>query len=323
MIDSVLVTGANGLLGTNVVLDLLEQGYGVKALVRNPKSMMQVEHANYELVKGDITNKDRLIELSKNCNYVIHTAANTSQNLLKAEAYDEVNLHGTQNVIDACKVNNIKRLVYVGTANTYGYGSLDDLGNEEKAIKYPFTKSNYAISKTKVQALVDKEADNIDLITISPTFMIGAYDSKPSSGKIILMVLNKKIVFYPSGGKNFVHVKDVSLAAVKALKQGQRGEKYLLANENMCYRDFFRLVAKRNNQKTSFINVPRPILLLAGMIGSGIRCLGFPISLSYTNTRILTINNYYSNKKAKEGLGMEFRSTESAVDDAIWWFADR
>ncbi|MFV0345986.1 MAG: NAD-dependent epimerase/dehydratase family protein [Bacteroidales bacterium] len=323
MTEKVLVTGANGLLGTNIVLDLLERGYAVKALVRNPGSLMHIANAGYELAKGDITDKKRLIELSENCDYIIHTAANTSQSLLKAEDYDEANLHGTQNVIDAGKINNIKRLVYIGTANTYGYGSLEDLGNEKKAIKYPFTKSNYAISKTKVQALVDKETDNIDLITVSPTFMIGAYDSKPSSGKMVLMVLNKKIVFYPKGGKNFVHVKDVSLAAIKAMKQGQRGEKYLLANENMSYRDFFRLVAKRNNQKTIFINVPKPILLLAGIIGSGIRRLGFPIQLSYTNTRILTINNYYSNKKAKEGLGIEFRSVESAVDDAIRWFADR
>ena len=318
--QKVLVTGANGLLGRNIVLDLLEQGYSVKALVRNLNSFLKISHENLVLIKGDITDYRSVDSHAIDCDYIIHSAANTSQNLLKVTDYDKTNYHGTKNIIRICKKNAIKKLVYVGTANTFGYGCLNDLGNEQKKIRYPFTKSNYAQSKLKAQELIDKSSSKIDVITISPTFMLGAYDSKPSSGKIVLMALNKNLVFYPSGGKNFIHVKDVSKATINALHTGNSGEKYLLSNVNMSYRDFFQLVSKVNNQKTIFIKIPKLLLITIGVIGEIIRKMGVKTDLSYANAIILTINNYYSNHKVKQKFKIDFLPIELAVEDAIKWF---
>ena len=58
--------------------------------------------------------------------------------------------------------------------------------------------------------------------------MLGAYDTKPSSGKIILMGLNKKLLFHPPGGKNFVHVRDVAKGLISCLEKGKNGERFVL-----------------------------------------------------------------------------------------------
>lgn len=318
--EKVFVTGANGLLGTNLVLQLLEQGFFVYALVRNKKNFIDPGLKNITLIEGNWSDSKKLADQIKGCQYVVHIAANTSQNLLKLEDYYQTNVLGVQNIIDACIENQIQKLIYIGTANTYGYGNEPDLGREEYPMKFPFTKSLYALSKKQAQEIVDKATAQLNITTISPTFMIGAYDSKPSSGRIILMAMNKRFVVYPSGGKNFVHVSDVANAIIKALRLKQSGQKYIIANENISYREFYKKVISQNNQKTILIPIPDFLLRLIGLFGDFIRQIGIKTDVSSVNTKILTINSFYTNRKAKQDLDIEFTPIEKAIDDSIKYF---
>ena len=86
-------------------------------------------------------------------------------------------------------------------------------GDETKSIKAPFDKSLYAQSKLEAQNEVFKVGNSqqkTKVITVNPTFMIGKFDTKPSSGRIILSAYKKKIIFYPPGGKNYINVKDAA-----------------------------------------------------------------------------------------------------------------
>jgi len=321
--DRVFVTGANGLLGTNLVLTLLEQQYFVVALVRNLSSFVNQEFENLKLIEGDILNKELLINEIKACKYVVHIAANTSQKLLKLKDYYSVNVLGTQNVINACLKNQIDKLVYVGTANTYGYGDIPNLGNENMPMKSPFTKSFYALSKNQAQEIIDMAASKLNITTISPTFMLGAYDSKPSSGRIILMILNKRFIFYPSGGKNFVHVKDVANAIIKSFFLNHSGQKYILANENLSYKDFFKKVIILSKQKTKLIPLPNFVLMILGLFGDFFRVLNIKTDISSVNMKVLTINNYYANKKAIQELNMKFTQIDKAIVESLEYFNQR
>ena len=89
----------------------------------------------------------------------------------------------------------VKKFIYVSTANAFGYGTLTKLGSENEEIKVPFSKLYYALSKLKAQQSVLLRKKEIDVITVNPTFLIGPYDSKPSSGKIILLGYQKRLVF--------------------------------------------------------------------------------------------------------------------------------
>ncbi len=317
---NVFVTGANGLLGTNLVLLLLKRDFRVKAFVRKKERFIPFQHKNLTIIEGELTDKHLLMQEIKSCQYVVHIAAITHQGLLTLNDYRKVNVLGTSTMIDACMAQKTEKLVYIGTANTYGYGSLSKPGNEELEMKIPFTKSLYAMSKLEAQKLIDRASKSINITTISPTFMLGAYDTKPSSGELILKVLDKRIIFYPSGGKNFIHVKDVAKAVIKAFEIETSGEHFIVGNENMSYKSFFSKVARLNNQRSILIRIPDFLLLAAGEAGEIFRRFGVKTRLSRTNTKILTIKNYYTNSKAALQLHLSFTPTDEAIRDAIVWF---
>jgi len=316
----VFVTGANGLLGTNLILKLIEQNYHVKALLRDKNKFISFNHVNLQLVEGDLSDSNNLQTLIAGCDYVVHAAANTRQNLLSLSKYSEANVFGTKNILSACILNQIEKLVYVGTANTYGYGSQDNPGNENTAMKAPFTKSPYAQSKMQALKLVRKFSNQVNVTSISPTFIIGPFDTKPSSGKLILSVLDKGIAFYPPGGKNFIHVNDVVHAIIKAFDVKETGQEFILANENMTYKEFFKKVIHLNQQKTMLIKIPILALRILGIFGNIIRFLGIRTSISFVNTKILSIKNYYSNKKVRDRLELDFTPIQIAIKDALEFF---
>ncbi len=318
--DNVFVTGANGLLGTNVVLKLLEQGFPVTALVRKKSSFIQPDLEKLTLVEGDLLHTEQLIQAMKGCRYVVHIAANTSHNLLKLEDYYPSNVLGTENVVNACVQNQIEKLVYVGTANTYGYGSLSNPGHEGLPMKSPFTKSLYAQSKKQAQDIVDAAVSTLNITTISPTFMLGPYDTKPSSGKIILMALNRRFVVYPSGGKNFVHVSDVAQSIIKAFEIKQSGRKFIIANENLSYEDFYRKVISLTGQKTTLIPIPDFLLVCIGWIGDLSRWMRIKTDISSANMEILRVKNYYTSQKARQELNLDMTPIDQAIVDTIDYF---
>jgi dihydroflavonol-4-reductase len=151
--------------------------------------------------------------------------------------------------------------------------------------------------------------------------MIGPYDSKPSSGNIIKMGLNKKIQVFPAGGKNFIHVRDAAVATCNALTLGIPGECYLLANENLTYREFFSMLNRVMNQHPLMIQLPEVMIRSAGLIGSMVqKIMRKPVSLNAVNARLVAIGNYYSGQKAVEQLKMPQTPVETAIRDAIeWW----
>ena len=104
------------------------------------------------------------------------------------------------------------------------------------------------------------------------------------------------------------------------METGKPGEAYLLAGENLSYKAFFRLLAKRTNQRPILIGIPKVLLIGLGYIGDLLRTVGIPTALSSTNTKILCVHNYYSNAKAYQQLKIQFQPVSQAIDDAIDWF---
>lgn len=318
--SKIFVTGANSLLGFNTILEFLDQGFQVKGFLRDKSNFIDYKHDNLELVEGDILDKNRLIESLYDCNYIIHVAAATDPKLSKYKDFEKVNVEGTKNIIDAAIKNKLKRIIYVSTSNVFGYGSLDSLGDESRQMKHPFVNAYYAKSKKEAQNYVLNKKNEIEVVVVNPSFMIGPYDSKPSSGRIILMGLNKRFILCPPGGKNFVCVKDVSKGILAALKDGVNGEAYLLANANMPYIHFFKLLRNLTKSKTIIIQLPKEVLLALGYFGSGLRFMGIKTQFSLNNMKILCVKNYYSNNKAKKQLGVSFSPIENGISEAIDWF---
>ncbi len=317
----VLVTGANGFLAGNVITELLRRGYQVRGMLRKTSRLM-TSHSNLEPFYGNITEEKDVMEAVKGCEIVIHTAAVTDQSVADYRIYEMVNTGGTRNIIKASLEHKVKKAVYISTANAFGYGTEAMPGDETLQMKPPFTGSGYAVSKARAQKLILNElrGSGTTITVVNPTFMIGPDDHKISSNRIILRAAGKRILFIPPGGKNFIHVRDAAAGICNAIENGKDGESYILANENLTYREFYSKMSGITKHKPIVITIPKYLLLLAGVAGEIARYAGINTEFCMTNMKILSIGNYYCAGKAVKFLNLPQTPTEKAIEEAISWF---
>lgn len=321
--EKVLVTGANGLLGSNVVTQLLKAGYKVKAIVRKGSNLAALKGIPCEIVEGELTTFTDVEKAVTGCNYVVHSAANTEQKSNNSDAFKRINVDVTAILIKLSKLYKIKRFIFVSTANCFTNGTLQNPGDESKGFMPWLKKSGYAYSKYLAQQMVLNEAkeNNFPAIVVAPTFIFGPRDAKISSGKLLMHGLNKRLVFYPPGGKSIVDAEFAAEAIANALEKGKIGETYLLSGENVTYNQLFKKISKHSNKKALLIQIPQWFLVVLANIFCFIEnvfCI--PLSLNKTNQRLLCLDNYFSNKKAVGHLGLKQTNSDDAIDKAIHWF---
>ncbi|MBK9192636.1 MAG: NAD-dependent epimerase/dehydratase family protein [Crocinitomicaceae bacterium] len=118
----ILVTGPDGLLGSNLIRELLQRNSEVIAMTQNANCAANIKELPVEFRPCDLLNSAELIRISKDADAIIHCAANTSMFPARSEIVNKVNINGTKNIIEACLKNQIKRLIVVGSANSFGPG---------------------------------------------------------------------------------------------------------------------------------------------------------------------------------------------------------
>ena len=314
----VFVTGVTGLLGTNLLNSLLGSGYHVIGFLRDKTRYVGIYHENLELIEGSLF--DDIVHLLEDIDIVVHIAAETRHDLVDYDHYHMINRNATIQLFNCSVKCNVEKFIFISTANTMGFGSLNNLGNEASKSKEQYSSSFYAQSKLEAENYLLEHHDKMDVVILNPTFMLGAYDTKPSSGKIILMGWRKFFVFYPSGGKNFVHVKDVVYGIIRAFSHGENGERYLLANENMSYKEFYTRLNIITNQNPVMIQIPNLILKMMGKVGDLLRYMRIKTDLSSVNMGMLMTNNFYSNAKSIKELKVDYRLVDHSIKDAVNYF---
>lgn len=319
----VLVTGANGFLGANLLHDLQDEGYEIRIIVRKGADLASIAGIPCEVVYGNIDKKEDIEMAISGCDVVIHAACITAQWSISFEEYERVNFTATKFIANACLQCGGKRLIYVSTANTMGPGSKQMPGSELSGFTLFRANSGYINSKYLAQQYVIEMAGakGLDAVVVNPTFMIGPLDMKPSSGKLMLYGLRRKVLLYPPGGKNFVYIKDVSRGIINAITKGKTGDCYLLAGHNLSYKEFFQLVNATAQRKTVMVRLPKILLMLAGQLGSLMSKLTRKSGkLSYSSSYMLCLDNYYTGKKAERELALSYTPMEQAVSTALDWF---
>lgn len=321
---NVLVTGANGLLGHHVVMQLLKQQHAVHILVRSRENI-HFDTTPLQITEGNFTEYSCLKQAAAGCDAIIHIAAVTATNLLHLEEYRKVNIAGTAQVIKVADELGIRQIVYISSANTIGFGTEQQPGDERFTIQYPFTESFYAQSKAESEQLILQASAKPDrhVVIINPAFMLGAYDSKPSSGKLLLMGYKRKVMLVPRGGKNFVAAQDVAVAVCNALTMGRNGERYLASGINLSFKEYYTLQKKAGDYKQKILVLPDFLLVCLGKAGDLFRRLGIRTELCTRNLQQLMIQEYYTNEKAKAELNLPENGIEMAIQQAIRWFKEQ
>jgi len=317
----ILVTGANGLLGHHVVMQLLKQNHHVKIIVRSTQNLF-FDLPALEVIEGNFSEYKSLVKAAEGCDAIIHIAAVTATNLLHYDDYAKINVEGIAQILKVAGELKINKLVYVSSANTIGYGTEQQPADERFTIQYPFSDSFYAQSKVASEKLVMEASqhENSHFVIINPTFMIGAYDTKPSSGKLMLMGYKRRLMAAPKGGKNFVAVSNVALSVCNALTEGKNGERYLASGVNLSFREYYELQKQTENYKQYFVEIPDFLLILLGKGGDLLRFFGIKTDLCSRNLRQLMVREYYSNEKAKKEIHLPDTDLKKAIGEAMDWF---
>ena len=318
---NVLVTGANGLLGHHVVMELLNRQHTVHVIVRS-KQHIYFDISSTKIFEGNFADYSCLSRAAQGCDAIIHIAAVTAADLLKLEDYRTINVAGVATIIQVANELDITRMVYISSANTVGFGNEQRAGDERLPIQYPFTESFYAQTKVEAEQLMVEASrkPGQHVVIINPAFMLGAYDTKPSSGKLILMGYKRPLMVIPKGGKNFVPVHDVAIVVCNALTLGRNGERYLASGTNLSFKEYYTLQKQVGNYRQHIIELPAFLLLLMGKAGDLIRKTGIRTELCTMNLRQLMIREYYSNYKSVTELQLPQSDIKTAVNEAIDWF---
>lgn len=325
MNDLVLVTGGDGFLGTNIVRELLSRGYRVRILTEPGRDPVTLAGLPVETLHGDIRNPEQVVGAASGCDYLIHTAASTSIWPVRSRWLTEINVDGTRNVVEAALRAEVKRFVHVGSANSFGYGTKEAPGDENRpynggryGLGYMDTK--YEAHRLVLEAVAGKE---LPAIVVAPTFMLGPYDTKPGSGRMILSIAHRQVPGYTSGGRCYIYVKDAAEGAVNALTQGTVGESYILGNENLSYKEAFTLMADVAGVDPPVVYMPSAAGLAVGFLGSVFgRVFGFEPKISLPMARISTDGHFYSAAKAVRELSLPQTPIVTAVEDAYRWFKE-
>ena len=318
----ILLLGATGLLGRNVLNILLDKGFVVVALMRNTHGISDIDNPNFSIVTGSLTDIESLRHAASGCHAIINCAGTTNMSLLRYEDYLPINSDLCGLLVKTMEDCGIKILVHVSTANTIGFGTRELPADESAEMCEPFASSYYARSKRQgeqhLEAAAKKHPD-WHIIILNPGFMIGPWDSKPSSGRLLLTAYRRPVMIAPSGGKSFVAVRDVAAATVAALSKGRNGERYLVTGEDLSIRDFYRRQASLCGYRQRLFLLPNWMLFLAGAVGDIIRFFRIPTQLSSNNVRQLSVMEYYTCRKASEELGFVSSSTDDAIHDFFDW----
>ena len=319
----VLLLGATGLLGHNVLQKLMADGHEVNVVVRRADGI-KLREGGWNTFVDSPLDYVTLLNAAAGCDAVINCAGVTDMSLLRLEDYLPVNRDLPKLVVRVMEEHGISTLVHTSTVNTIGYGSIDRPATESEPMQEPFKSSYYAQSKKMGEEVVLNASLNSPTghyVIINPGYMLGAWDVKPSSGRMLQMAYNKRVAFAPSGGKAFVAVRDVAEAEVNALTRGVNGERYIVTNSRGCLtiRELYEMQARVMGYRQKVVVLPDFVLSSAGYAGKVRRVCRARTELSTTNVRQLMVREYYDNSHGIGDLGYRETPIEQAIAEYHEW----
>ena len=322
MSKKILITGANGFLGSALTRFAKKKKFNVRALVRDGSDISNLEKLNVEIFRGDLRDKYSINNAVKSCSIFFHAAADYRLWAKKKSEIYESNVLGTQNLIDAIKNIKNHKMVYTSSVATIGLG--EKKSNEETPVTFKDMVGDYKKSKYLAEKLVENcvRKEELNCVIVNPSTPIGPGDIKPTpTGMVILQMLRGKMPAYVETGLNFVHVDDVANGHFLALQKGLVGNKYILGGENMSFKDFLDLIAEYGEvPKTNFRISTSPLYPFAYMneiLGSTLK--DYEPMLTLDGLKMSEKKMFFSSEKAKKNLGYRPRNVKDAIKESVMW----
>ena len=320
----VLVTGASGFLGSSVVRSLTDAGRSVAVLVEPGSDDSLIRGLPVETRQGDIRDQDAVFAAVEGCEVIYHLAAIYKIWTDDPDSLYDVNVMGTANVLLAAREFSVRRIVYTSSIAAVGHSLDRTLSDETTVFNGWRTANDYVKTKVLAERLVLSFAGaGLPITVVNPGFPFGPGDIGPTpTGDIVVKLLKKKLPACFKGGFSAIDVDDVAAGHLLAEEHGRIGERYLLVNHNVTYREFFDMVGEEAGVEVPKRNLPRSALLGIGLASEKISDLvsGRHPLTTFRAMQYATRYLYFDNSKARRELGLPSRPLIETVSRSVEWF---
>ena len=324
--QNVLVTGANGFLGSALVRQL-KQEFNVKTLVRKTSDLTNLVGQDIKVIRGDLRDKDSLIHACKEVDIVFHAAADYRLWVRYPKELYESNVTGTKNLLEAAYKSDVKKVIYTSSVAALGTNSDGSPADEETPVAIEQMIGHYKKSKFLAEeAVLSFFSDTqFPIVIVNPSTPIGPRDIKPTpTGRVLKDAANQLIPAYVDTGLNLVHVDDVAIGHLLALKRGIPGRKYILGGENYSLLEILKTVAQIQGTREPIIRLNRHILYPFAWLwelSAFLFNLKEPL-LTVDGLKMASKKMYFSSDRAEKELGYTYRNPKQGIIDAINWFTN-
>lgn len=323
-----MLTGATGFVGGNLLELLLEKGWEVRCLVRDPEKARGIlPTGDVELCRGDLRNLQTLRECARGCHVVLHTAADYRLWVPDPQNMYAINVKGTKNVLEAAAEAGVERIVHTSSVGALGIPPDGSPGTEETPVKLeelvgPYKRSKFLAEQEALQAA----RRGLDVVVVNPSTPVGPKDRKPTpTGRTILDFLRGRMPAYVDTGLNLIHVRDVAEGHLLALEKGKRGEKYILGNLNMSLKEIFQVLAEVSGLRAPCIRLPRgPVLVMAYLECYMSKWISHrEPRIPLDGVKMAAKKMFFDSSKALRELGLPQTSVRQALEEAVSWFREQ
>ncbi|PZU97159.1 MAG: 3-beta hydroxysteroid dehydrogenase [Leptolyngbya sp.] len=323
------VTGSTGLLGSNLVRELVNQGYTVKALVRSVEKAKHLlgDVPRVQLVQGDLQNIAAFAPQLQGCDVLFHTAAYFRESYGLGDHWPQLkrlNIDATLELLEAAEKAGVRKAIYVSSSGCIGRKT-DGSPGDETTPPAPVTYSNlYFKSKLMAEAAVANflQRHALPVVLICPGAMLGPQDAAPTEfGQFVLDYVNRKIPALLAGGMPCVDARDVARAMVNAVERGRSGDRYLLAGPYCTMAELMRTLEAVSGVPAPRVQIPGIIMRVLALFSTWTaRLTGRKPDVPIEGIKIMLAALAYDSTKAQQELGAQFRPLAVTLKDQIAWY---
>lgn len=314
----ILITGATGSLGSELIRQLLLKGEKVRAIKRDTSVIPQIleNEGLIEWYNADILDYFALRDAMEGVSKVYHCAAFISFKPADKKHMLRVNVEGTVNVLNLCMEHNIDKFLHVSSVAAVGNSKKGALITEEDHWEFNSDQSAYSISKYKSEMEVFRAgAEGLKTVVINPSIIIGKNVGNEGSGQLF-NTLRKGMKYYPQGSFGYVDVEDVAKIMILLMDSDISDERFIISAENWSYRDFFTEISRQFGQPSPVMAL-KPWMLQLAYFGTRIisSLSGKNYGLTKDIIRSASKKRNYSNDKIKKALNLDFRSINESITE--------